>query len=305
MKIAHIMLTSRCNIHCLYCYYTIWDERKDSTIMKQNTFNNVLKFLRQGEFEEVSFTGGEPLLHPDINNFIKKCHSNNIITSVNTNGVLLSKQKINMLVDAGLEKIAISVDSIEKDVHDDLRKGSKLEHILNMISYIKTKTNLRLHVICVLNNRNYDKIGSLLQFTAHEKINIAFQPVIMNDELRRLHKLDDFCTNDGRWKLFEKIIHIWGKSHNSIQYVNAILKYFKNKTIEYQPCMVKGNIAVFNPQGDIFPCFFLYDKCIGNINNQSTLELLSNMRILFDKIDDRECYKEECISCGYDWYGKA
>ena len=63
----------------------------------------------------VAFSGGEPLLHPDLDVLIRHIRSRGMMAGLITNGYLLSPKRILALNDAGLDFLQISIDNIEPD----------------------------------------------------------------------------------------------------------------------------------------------------------------------------------------------
>jgi MoaA/NifB/PqqE/SkfB family radical SAM enzyme len=63
----------------------------------------------------VTFSGGEPLLHPDLDRLIAHVRSRGMIAGMITNGYLLTPQRVNQLNDAGLDHMQISIDNAMPD----------------------------------------------------------------------------------------------------------------------------------------------------------------------------------------------
>ena len=63
----------------------------------------------------VAFSGGEPMLHPDLDALIARIRSRGMIAGLITNGYLLSPKRIEALNDAGLDYLQISIDNVEPD----------------------------------------------------------------------------------------------------------------------------------------------------------------------------------------------
>ena len=65
--------------------------------------------------EIITFSGGEPLLHPDLDELIQRIRSHGRIATLITNGYLLSQERIRQLNRAGLEHLQISIDNVQPD----------------------------------------------------------------------------------------------------------------------------------------------------------------------------------------------
>src|SRR5579863_1099145 len=127
--LAHIVPTRRCNLSCTYC----------------NEFDDFSKPVPAGEMLRridllaklgtsiISFSGGEPLLHPDLDDLIAGIRRRGAIAGMITNGYLLTADRIQRLNRAGLEHMQISIDNVKPD--DVSKKSLKvLDKKLQLLS---------------------------------------------------------------------------------------------------------------------------------------------------------------------------
>ena len=103
-----------CNAHCFMCDFLKNPEMEAA----EDQLDRVLN--QEENLRLIRFTGGEPLLCKKLERFIKKCHQRGIRTSVITNGILLN-EKLDQLVESGLDQIVVSVDGSTPAIHDPLR----------------------------------------------------------------------------------------------------------------------------------------------------------------------------------------
>lgn len=108
---AHIVPMRRCNLACTYC----------------NEFDDVSKPVDIEEMERriddlgrlgtsvITISGGEPLLHPDLDRVIARIRKNGAIAGMITNGYLLMPDRIERLNRAGLDHMQISIDNVMPD----------------------------------------------------------------------------------------------------------------------------------------------------------------------------------------------
>src|SRR5438552_5187751 len=108
---AHIIPIRRCNLSCTYC-----NEYDDfSKPVAVETMTERLDQLAALGTTIVTFSGGEPLLHPDLDRLISHVRSHGIIAGMITNGYLLTPQRVRQLNDAGLDNMQISIDNVMPD----------------------------------------------------------------------------------------------------------------------------------------------------------------------------------------------
>src|SRR5208282_3873355 len=115
--LVHIIPMRRCNLACTYC-----NEFDDFSkpVPLEEMFRRI---DRLGAFGTsiITISGGEPLLHPDLDAIIARIRKNGIIAGLITNGYLLVKERIERLNRAGLEYLQISIDNV---MPDDVSKKS-------------------------------------------------------------------------------------------------------------------------------------------------------------------------------------
>ncbi len=109
--LAHIIPTRRCNLACEYCNeYDDFSKPVATELMFQRI--DKLAALRTNI---VSMSGGEPLLHPELDALIARVRHHGMIAGMITNGYLLTADRIQKLNRAGLEHLQISIDNIMPD----------------------------------------------------------------------------------------------------------------------------------------------------------------------------------------------
>ena len=115
--LAHIIPTRRCNLSCTYC-----NEFDDfSPPVPIETMKRRLDLLAGLKTAAVSLSGGEPLLHPQLDEIIAHIRSHGMMAGMITNGYLLTADRIVRLNRAGLEHLQISIDNV---MPDDVSKKS-------------------------------------------------------------------------------------------------------------------------------------------------------------------------------------
>src|SRR5580693_5912555 len=108
---AHIIPIRRCNLSCTYC-----NEYDDfSKPVATETMTARLDRLADLGTTIVTFSGGEPLLHPDLDRLISHVRGRGMMAGMITNGYLLTPQRVNQLNDAGLDHMQISIDNVMPD----------------------------------------------------------------------------------------------------------------------------------------------------------------------------------------------
>jgi MoaA/NifB/PqqE/SkfB family radical SAM enzyme len=109
--LAHIIPIRRCNLACEYC-----NEYDDfSKPVALDTMQQRLDRLAELGTTIITLSGGEPLLHPALDEIIARIRHHGIIAGMITNGYLLTAERIRRLNQAGLEHMQISIDNVSPD----------------------------------------------------------------------------------------------------------------------------------------------------------------------------------------------
>ena len=109
--LAHIIPIRRCNLSCAYCN----EYDKVSNPVPTVEMLRRIDLLAALGTEIITFSGGEPLLHPDLDQQIRQIRKHGRIATLITNGYLLSPDRIRQLNHAGLEHLQISIDNVQPD----------------------------------------------------------------------------------------------------------------------------------------------------------------------------------------------
>ncbi len=109
--LAQIVPMRRCNLSCTYC-------NEFDKVSNPVPLEEVKKWIdKLAEFRTMNITisGGEPMMHPEIYEIISYIRSKNIMAGLITNGYYLTEETIKKLNQAGLQDLQISIDNVEPD----------------------------------------------------------------------------------------------------------------------------------------------------------------------------------------------
>src|SRR6202789_27711 len=109
--LVHIIPIRRCNLACTYC-----NEFDDFSkpVPLEEMFRRIDRLGAMGT-SVITISGGEPLLHPDLDAIIARIRKNGILAGLITNGYLLVADRIQAVNRAGLEYLQISIDNVNPD----------------------------------------------------------------------------------------------------------------------------------------------------------------------------------------------
>jgi MoaA/NifB/PqqE/SkfB family radical SAM enzyme len=109
--LAHLIPIRRCNLACTYCNEF---DNFSKPVATELMLRRVDKLAELGT-SVVTISGGEPMLHPELDAIIHRMRQRRIVSGLITNGYLLTAERIQRLNRAGLEWLQISIDNVNPD----------------------------------------------------------------------------------------------------------------------------------------------------------------------------------------------
>jgi putative heme d1 biosynthesis radical SAM protein NirJ2 len=116
------MTTNRCNLKCKHCYQDA--EGTEASIDEELTTDEAMVLIEQiakAGFRIMIFSGGEPLLRPDIFELVAHAAAQGLRPVFGSNGMLITSQVARRLKDAGAAAMGISLDSLDELKHNEFR----------------------------------------------------------------------------------------------------------------------------------------------------------------------------------------
>ena len=158
----------RCNLRCVHCYSQSRDQDYPNELSHEDGMK-LLSDLAEYGVPVVLFSGGEPLLRPDIFELIAHATGRKMRAVVSTNGTLITPDIAARLKEAGLSYVGISLDGLEP-INDRFRgvKGAfrkALEGVQNCM-----KAGVKVGLRFTMTRQNFGDVGGILDLIEKEGI---------------------------------------------------------------------------------------------------------------------------------------
>ncbi|RXK85090.1 GTP 3',8-cyclase MoaA [Chlorobaculum sp. 24CR] len=171
---VRIAVTSACNLRCTYC---LKDEAPEAIrqLATANAAQLIALFGGMG-VRKIRFTGGEPLLHPRIAELVRIAKTTPGIDTIRltTNGVLLDRQ-LEALVEAGLDGVNLSLDTLDRDKFLSITRRDRFEQVRKALDRLLATPGLTVKInTLMLRGINSDEIPAFVELTRNHDVTVRF-----------------------------------------------------------------------------------------------------------------------------------
>ena len=300
----NLELTSGCNIKCRHCY-NFWREDAigaPSRITKDQMDRLVEMVVSDGVFHVV-LTGGEPLLNFGVLEYsLMKLHKAGCSTSVNSNLILATSEKINRLRAAGMDHVLTSLNSHIPEVNDYMsnKKGSFDKTLEGIRTAVNAGVRVSVNMIISEHNRNqvYETARLCSELGAQRIFGTRLVP---SENVGRPGSTEFSLQKDGALRAINDLI----EAHNDFGIgIGSLISYplcllgdlEKYEAFVGRGCPAqRGNRMVINPDGEAHACTH-ESMSYGNVFDIGIRGVFGKMR----KWHDGSFIYKECVGCAYE-----
>ena len=264
-------VTKACNLRCKYCYFSATKPLPDE--MAAEEFTLLWPEIVNIRPQKVIFTGGEPLLRPDILNLLHGLKNadpeHHVLRCLNSNGHLVTPRLAQALVGLA-DEVRVSLDAMSVR-NDALRGKGNFEAAIKALETYYA-VGFEPKVLITVTEYSLPDLEDLLQFLIQERftrINInIFRPI------GRGSNHQEWVVNIDEVRTIVK--QVWAKC-----YPDQFLLPEVTKPSACTKCGV-GSFLNIMPNGDVFPCHVLTNRefrC-GNVREQSLIDICRRTGLL-------------------------
>lgn len=202
-----ISLTDACNLKCVYCMPENGIKFNNANgALSSEELKKIINIFAQLGTKKLRFTGGEPLLRKDLDQLIKIAKKGGVERiAITTNGILL-EEKLDVLVQAGLSEVNISLDTLSAKRFSDITRGGDLNKVLNAIDKsLKLGLKVKINAV-IIDGINDDEFIKLCEMSIDRDLDIRFIELMpigegtkftgktendLRDELKKVYKIEN------------------------------------------------------------------------------------------------------------------
>lgn len=198
-------ITTKCNQNCKYCHRFLgindltYEENKE-------ILNNLIK----DGVNNITWTGGEALLYPNLKELLKISQENGIKNKLITNGMVLAQNENMREILDYLDSLTLSLDTINDDTNEELGRGrNHFEEVKTILDYVKGKS-LKVNINTVVSKKNINEMEQLGEFLNNYNISkwkfFKFMPLRETAEKNK----DEFAITDAEFEKTKNVFRNFG-----------------------------------------------------------------------------------------------
>ena len=287
----HIEITSKCNERCIHCY--IPHENKINNI-EPELFYDILEQCKNMKVLHLTLSGGEPMLHKNFCDFLRKCREYEFSVNVLSNLTLFDNKIIKEMTANPLLGVQVSLYSMNPNIHDEITqmKGS-FEKTKNAILKL-IENDIPLQISCPIMKQNKKCYADVKKWAEEHKIHVGDDYVVI---ARYDHKTKNLNC---RLSINEVKELINDKAENDAKYFERIeieAEKKKNITPNDFVCSVFNSSICIAENGNVYPCAGWQDYVVGNVKEISLHNIWNNSEKVRYLRDLRNHDFPKCIQC--------
>ncbi len=255
-------VTNRCNFNCIHCGFDSGKSNLED--MDLSLAKKILKDFKSLGGIKVDLTGGEPMLHKDIDKIISYANKLNLRTKLVTNGSLLTEEKLWKLKQAGLKGISVSLDGPNYKSF----KQTRPETIAVYHRIIKTiKNSVKIGLFTKINTVIFDYNLYDIEYVVKQAIDLGVHEIrfCFFSPVGRGANKTEHVADPKKW--LQICRNNLGKYNDKIK-ITLEAPIIESHIECNVDCLAK-NISFLQifPNGDAFPCSIMatYNKPLGNL----------------------------------------
>ena len=312
-------MTNRCNLRCIHCYIKAEDTEYQNELSTDEAVT-MIDDLADMKCPVLLFSGGEPLLRPDLFELGRYADQRGLRCVISSNGTLIDDAAAQKIKAAGFQYVGISIDGAPA-THDHFRaQTGAFEKALAGIHACQrngVKTGMRFTV----NRINHQDLPEIFDIIERERVprfcmyHLVYAGrgagLIAEDtgaELKR--EILDYVidkTQDFHRRGIEVEILTTDNHADGIYLYNHIMQNDPARADEvvnllqmHGGCSAGTKFANVDPQGNVHPCQFWQDYSVGNVRERPFSEIWTSDDPLMVKLRNKSQHlKGKCGSCNY------
>lgn len=311
--------TKACNLRCEHCY-------RDAMYKLENELTTEEGFRLIDDISELNdkciliLSGGEPLMREDIFDLARYASDRGLRVVLGTNGTLITEEVAGKLLDAGVKRVGISIDSIYPEQHDRFRgvRGAWEAAVQGAKNCLKVGLPFQIHI--TITSDNYNQLPQMIEFAEDlgaSALHVFFLVAVGRGEHIAGKEITPQMYEELLNLLYDKQkeTRIFLKATCAPQYYRVMIKrsleegrepMIRGRRLSELDYMSKGCLAgtrycCILPEGEVHPCPYLPVRA-GHIREDGGFKNVWMNSSVFRELRDPSLIKGKCGICEFKDY---
>jgi radical SAM protein with 4Fe4S-binding SPASM domain len=194
-----------CNLSCPQCPTGRGDVKRGKPYLDMETFRTLVDEIAGATAVLSLYHQGEPLMHPSFADMVRYASDQGIYTLTSTNGHMLTVENCRQLVEAGLDRIIVSLDGTDPESFRKYRRGGEFEKVIQGIrDLIEARQPSRKPYIILqflVFKHNQDQVSDMKRFGMHLG---ADRVVIKSAQIEYPDEMEEWVPDEARYSRYRK-----------------------------------------------------------------------------------------------------
>lgn len=315
-----LKITEACNLRCKHCFFANNPDYYNKMFeLETSEIKQLIDILTEDiNIIAITLTGGEVFVKKDFLEILKYIKQKKLITTIQTNGVLIDNKKVQALkniLNKKTDSIQISLDGVDKISHEKIRGIGTFDETINAIKLLR-ENNIRVQInttLTTISAPNMDKMFELCQELGVKLLSVSKYEVCSEEQkylqlsaselmeysnllLEKAKQFKEVKMKYNALTVMDFLRFPEGRILLDNYLANNDIKISTNKCLA---CHMHDKITI-SSQGNVFLCSMDESKkaILGNLREKSFYEIWEN-RFNTPYFQKRDITTTKCKNCKY------
>jgi radical SAM protein with 4Fe4S-binding SPASM domain len=302
----YLHLTNRCNLSCSQCYLSCPDNKERIDIPASSIFRMTDELVAKGG-SDITLSGGEPLLHPEIKKILEYC-APKVGIRLLTNGTLIDKEWASFLSGRDIF-IQISIDGSTREIHDAIRSRGSFDKAVKAVEHLQDAgLGERLNLCTTVMKQNLHDLKEIISLGKKLEVPLLrFLPLRREGTARtNWDEIGSEMDTKDSEEFYRYVSDLYVNQKPSVEISCGLSGFLLKIPEEFSDddiwCPV-GRQLIVDLNGDTYPCVLMMREefRLGNIYNDSLSRMIESetMKTVCNALSERRTKIQKCSKCNW------
>ena len=266
-EVVSLALTYQCQCRCVHCGSVALYKQEEEKELSYNEITSLIDEIRRLGVNWIDFFGGEPLLVPQLADYIRHAKEKGLRVRIDTNGLLLDEEMVKNLKKAGIDLVGVSIDSPFEAVHDRLRgvKGTFKKAIAGIKYCKKHNVECQLLTYATKENLKNNDLKKIIDLAKSFDIPVRILPLVL---VGKKMKRKDLALSSQDIALLRNLLE-----KDKVHWEN---EFIDSKEVPFFCTAMHKYFFYISAYGNVQPCCY-FPVSFGNVRQERLEQIIKKM----------------------------